>query len=256
MDSIPLETDITYGPIESRRLGRSLGINILPFTLKVCSFNCLYCQYGATKYPGYTAGGYLEPNLPEIELIMGDIESALKRHLDVDYITFTGNGEATVRPDFPEIVEFTVKMRDRYAKDVKTAILSNSSTVNIPSIRESLMLVDAPIMKLDAGDAKTFSILNGPVRGIDFEQIIRGLSKMECIIQTLFVEGEVQNSQGEALGRWVEALEKLNPVQVQIYSLDRPHADPRIGPVNPERLEEIARFSSRRTGLDIVSFYR
>ena len=253
MDAIPLQPGIIYGPVVSRRLGSSLGINLLPTTLKICSYDCLYCQYGVTLPEGYTTNG---ERLHDAEEIMVEIESAVRTYPDVNYITFSGNGEATLHPDFLDIVEFTVEVRDRYAGEAKTTILSNSSMVNISDIRQALMLLDEPIMKLDAGDTETFKRLNNPSPGVELEEIIKGLSKLECKTQTLFVEGEVQNSQGEVLEQWINALDRVKPFQAQIYSLDRPHPDPVLQKVTPERLEEIAELAFRQTGVEIATHYR
>ena len=253
MDAIPLQPGIIYGPVVSRRLGSSLGINLLPTTLKICSYDCLYCQYGITLPQGYTTTG---EKLYKAEEIMVQIETAVRKYPDVNYITFSGNGEATLHPDFLEIVEFTVEVRDKYARRAKTTILSNSSMVNISEVRQALMLLDEPIMKLDVGDTETFKRLNNPTGGIDLEEIIKGLSKLDCKTQTLFVDGEVQNSHGEVLEQWINALARVRPFEAQIYSLDRPHPDPGLQKVSPERLEEIAELAFRRTGVGIATHYR
>ncbi len=172
MSGISLQPGIIYGPILSRRLGRSLGINLLPANRKVCSFDCIYCQYG------YTHELLLNPNrsmLPSASDVFAAVEHALKKPRSIDYLTFSGNGEPTIHPDFPEIVRGVKEIKSKLHPDAKLAILSNSSRVTDPEIAAALRLLDAPMMKLDAGDEDTFRAINHPVSSVKISDIVTGL---------------------------------------------------------------------------------
>ena len=217
---IPLQNNIIYGPVNSRRLGLSLGINVLPAKVKVCSFDCQYCQYGWT-------GGYddslTEKLLPSKDEILGALEVNLKnKKVKPHYITFSGNGEATLHPDFPALVEGVKLLRDKYSPGSKTAILSNSTMVHDPLIRQALSNLDMRIMKLDAGDEEVYQNYNRPVNKFKLDAIIGGLRRMEDVtIQTLFTSGPEGNYTKSNIRLWIEKLKEVKPVFVQLYTLDR-----------------------------------
>jgi len=180
MPSIPLQKDIIYGPVLSRRLGRSLGINLLPTDRKVCSFDCVYCQYGRTTEPTFSPG---VDDLPTFSDVVAAVEKALKKPHTIDTLTFSGNGEPTLHPQFPEIVRSIKRLRDDFRPEVKLAVLSNSSRVMDSAIVDALSLLDAPMMKLDAGDEITLREINQPVarlhhRGGGFKQQRAGIRAM------------------------------------------------------------------------------
>lgn len=234
-DTIPLQRGIIYGPVNSRRLGRSLGINLLPTNIKVCSFNCAYCQYG------WTRRSLPEPDLPGMSEVVSALEKFLQ-NLTVApaYLTFSGNGEATLHPEFGEIVEQVTILRNRYLPHARTAILSNSSTVSSPTIREVLSRLDVRIMKLDCGLENCFRTYNRPRRGIELKLIIRGLKELRDVtIQTLFAGGPGGNFTAENLEGWIKALEEIKPVFVQIYTLDRGYPSRQISPVKPDDLMQL-----------------
>ena len=218
---LALQKNIVYGPVNSRRLGRSLGINILPQGKKICTFNCRYCQYGWTDYELVRSTG--EEEFPRTDEIISAVEYAL-RNLDEPpvYLTFSGNGEATIHPRFPEIVDALIRLRDNAAPRAKTAILSNSAGVNNKLIRNALQKLDARIMKLDAGTQPVFSLFNDPIEGIDIEAVTEGLAAMkEIIIQSLFAGGPEGNTEANQIKNWVSRVKYINPSLVQIYTLDR-----------------------------------
>ena len=132
---LELQRKIIYGPVNSRRLGRSLGINILPRSQKICSFNCLYCQYGLNDRKNSKNNKVIFPDQNEVLLA---VENALK-HLDPPpaYLTFSGNGEPTLHPEFPDIVDRIQWLKKKQCPESKTAILSNSSTVTTPKIKKN-----------------------------------------------------------------------------------------------------------------------
>lgn len=252
MSGIPLQAGVIYGPILSRRLGRSLGINLLPSSRKVCSFDCVYCQYGPAEVIDDTEQG---EGFPQVSEVLLDIEKALKKPRTIDYLTFSGNGEPTLHPGFPEIVQGVLSLRNTLRPEVKLAILSNSSRVNNPDILSSLKLLDAPMMKLDAGDEKTFRAINRPARSINFREIVEGLKHIDhLMIQSLMLDGAVTNIRGDAYEAWVEVLAELNPKEVHIYSTDRPTAYKGVKAVKIETLEKIAADLQSRFNLVAKAF--
>jgi wyosine [tRNA(Phe)-imidazoG37] synthetase (radical SAM superfamily) len=240
MENRHLQQKIIYGPINSRRLGMSLGVNILPTENKVCSFDCLYCQYGFTdsqKERGHV-GSEILPTPVEVAAALAD---ALPAHGNIDVLTLAGNGEATLHPDFCKICEVVVRQRDMYRPGLPVCILCNSSTVGNADVITGLKMLERPIMKLDAGTQETFDLLNRPNSGVRLDSIIDGLSKLGRLeIQTLFVTGPVDNTSEKEVAAWLEHLEKTGPRAVQLYTFDRVPAESTLVAASPERIEEIA----------------
>jgi len=252
MPVLQLQAGIIYGPINSRRLGRSLGINLLPYDYKLCSFDCVYCHYGRTDVKTLSPE---ENRFPSVEQVLDAVEEALRTYPDVDYITFSGNGEPTLHPHFPAIASAVCHLRDELRPDVKLAILSNSTTVHLAHIREALILFDAPIMKLDAGDPTTLARINHPASAVELEHIIEGLEKIPgLIIQSVLIDGKVTNVKGEPFEAWLSALSEIRPAQVQIYSTDRPVPEAGVERVPPSALQRIAGEVKKRTGLQANPF--
>ncbi len=240
MEERLLQTQIIYGPVNSRRLGRSLGVNILPTERKVCSFDCIYCQYG------FTSQKYMHNDIEGLELpAAAEVAEALMNSLpavgDLDAITLAGNGEPTLHPSFRQIAEAVSRPRDRNKPGVPVCILSNSSTVNENSVQVGLSFIDRKIMKLDAGRESTFQKINRPYPGITLKKIVDGLARLENVeIQALFFSGPVNNASSEEITAWLEQLTLINPVAVQIYTIERVPADHRVGPLDKGGLEKIA----------------
>jgi wyosine [tRNA(Phe)-imidazoG37] synthetase (radical SAM superfamily) len=218
---LELQSDIIYGPVQSRRLGRSLGVNALPPLAKICTFDCLYCQYGraATHPPGKTR----RHNFPPKEKVLSALELALKNLSQPPvYITLSGNGEPTLHPDFKEMVEGVRQVRDALSPTSKTAILSNSTTVSDPITREALAILDVRIMKLDAGTEEIFNHYNRPTKGITLAETVEGLASLGKVsLQSLFTKGPEGNFSPVHLSHWVKQVKKISPLFVQIYSLAR-----------------------------------
>ncbi len=235
---LELQKRIIYGPIRSRRLGQSLGINILPAGKKVCPFNCIYCQYGWTKV--HTAKG-MRHLFPTVEVIRDALTKALKDlQIPPSYITFSGNGEPTLQPQFGQIVETVISVRNRMAKEAKTAILSNSALVEKNSICKALEKLDVRIMKLDCGSPRMFKKYNQPCPGIDLELITEGLSRLSDInIQTLLSSGEAGNIQPKNIKDWIERLKRIRPLTVQLYTMDRDYPSKNLKPASRNELEGI-----------------
>ena len=175
---LQLQDGILYGPINSRRLGSSLGINLMPGKYKLCSFNCLYCHYGWTKKLALDLEKHRR-DLPSPEAVAQEVEKGLLSRLEFDYLTFSGNGESTIYPGFPELVERVVELRDRHRPDVKLALLSNSSGLIYPEVRACMTRIDRPFFKLDAGTEEMWRLVNRPCQGIEFDRIIEALAAMD-----------------------------------------------------------------------------
>ena len=243
LKSISLQSAIIYGPVRSRRLGMSLGINLLPTQYKLCSFNCIYCQYGWTKKATFKAAAMHD--LPGVDDVSAALQTALENavvnHQIIDTITICGNGEPTLYPDIEEVIQVTKQLRDDYLPAARCAILSNSSTVGSRRIRQCLAALDLKIMKFDAGSEEMFRRLNHPGGPVYMGEIVAGLKELENIfLQSLFVQGRVTNADPDSVGLWLEKVREIRPCGVQIYTLDREPADKRIEKVNLATLDWIA----------------
>jgi wyosine [tRNA(Phe)-imidazoG37] synthetase (radical SAM superfamily) len=191
-----------------------------------------------------------------VEEVLQAVREALQVYRDIDYLTFSGNGEATLHPQFPLIASGVRRLRDELRPEVKLTILSNSSTVHWPHIQEALACFEAPIMKLDAGDARTLTGLNRPAPAVKLERILEGLKGVPgLIIQSVLVDGRVTNVRGEAFEAWLAALAEIRPGRIQIYSTDRPVAEAGVERVPPYTLERLAREVEQRTGLRVDAYW-
>jgi wyosine [tRNA(Phe)-imidazoG37] synthetase (radical SAM superfamily) len=242
---LELKKGVVYGPIKSRRLGPSLGLNILPGGAKVCTFNCLYCQYGWTDFRALgPAGGPVDaPGLPSADDVAKALEAALiALKAPPAFITFSGNGEPTVHPDFARIARRVAAVRDALAPSARTAILSNSTMISRVGVREALSLLDVRIMKLDAGTQGTLESYNQPAPGIDLESIVSGLRMLSDVtIQALFTGGPRGNASPADVEAWVKLVKTLAPAAVQIYTLARGYPSGDICALERRDLDAIAR---------------
>ncbi len=253
LKKISLQRGIIYGPVPSRRLGQSLGINLLPTNHKLCSFNCLYCQYGWTKNVTFSPEEQLK-NLPSVDAVEAALEQALtalgREHKTIDCITICGNGEPTLYPALAEAIVATKILRDRYQPEARVAILSNSSTVGNPAVRAALDRLDLKIMKFDAGSEEMFRQLNHPAAPVYMGDIIAGLKQLkDCYLQACFVQGRVTNADPDSVAMWIEKIREIHPLAVHIYTLDREPADKRIERVSLPTLEWIAHEARWRAGV-------
>jgi wyosine [tRNA(Phe)-imidazoG37] synthetase (radical SAM superfamily) len=238
MTVLSLQKSIIYGPVRSRRLGASLGVNLSPVSDKLCSYNCVYCQYGWTSR--HEAGGKTPGDLPPASEVEAAVDGALRRGHPPDYITFAGNGEPTLHPEFGDIVDRVRASRDRNMPAARVAVLSNSSTVGRRDIREALGRLDDPIMKLDTGTEEGWRRFNRPCPGIDWKDLVAGLEALEGpILQSLFAHGKHGNTHREEIEEWVGLVKRIQPRTVQVYTLDRPTPDRDLEPVEEWQLEEI-----------------
>lgn len=245
----PLQKTIIYGPVSSTRLGRSLGINLLPTTYKLCSFDCIYCVYGWTDVET-TDPGDRTKDLPSLEQVGNELNRALKSVGEIDYITFSGSGESTLHPLFGEIVDLVVELRNKLRSDTPLAILSNSSMANRKEVRAAIEKLDRRILKLDCGSEEAFKIVNQPAPEVSYDKIITGLENMEGIeIQTMFVESETLNMAEDEISAWIEKLSRIRPLGVQLCTVHHPAADSSIKGLSRERLAKIAERVKKALGI-------
>jgi wyosine [tRNA(Phe)-imidazoG37] synthetase (radical SAM superfamily) len=253
--TIPLQRGIIYGPVRSRRLGLSLGVNLLPLKYKLCSFNCVYCQYGWTPSPTL-APTYQLKDLPSVKNVARALEDALQGLLEhglpIDSISICGNGEPTLYPQLREVIEAARELRDQYMPKVNLVIFSNSSTIGNPRVREALELLDVKIMKFDAGSEDLIWQLNHPASPVYMGEMVTGLKTLSNVfLASLFVQGKVTNADPDSVDLWIDKVGEIRPFLVQVYSLDRGPADPKIEKVNVATLQWIADRLRWRTGLEV-----
>lgn len=236
---LPLQKGIIYGPVRSRRLGWSLGINLLSTQKKICTFNCVYCQYGWTAVHGKKITETFQ--WPSVAEVLAALEEALRNiNSSPAYITFSGNGEPTGHPNFDEIGEAVIRLRNRFSPHSKTAILSNSSLVTDSRIRDAIAKLDVRIMKLDCGNEEIFQKYNFPCCGIDLKDIINALQSMQDItIQALFTGGVAGNYDSAHLDEWIEKIKQISPIHVQLYTLDRDYPSNNIHALEKDDLHLI-----------------
>lgn len=246
---------IIFGPIKSRRLGTSLGINLLPVDAKICSFNCIYCECG---YNFSKAGAHI-PSREEVKQSLNDCLSKMKTnrgHLDV--ITFAGNGEPTLHKDFNGIIEDTIVLRNKYFPQAKVSVLSNATEITNPTVFEALNKVDNNILKLDSACQATLEQMNQPMRpNFNTAKLVESLQRFKgnLIVQTMFLRGEhegktVDNTSSQEIKSWLDALLLIKPKQVMIYTIDRSTPAKQLEKLNLEELESIAK-QARELGFDV-----
>lgn len=230
-----------YGPVRSRRLGLSLGINLLPGDGKICNFDCLYCEIGFNK------DGFTRTKHPSRELVAEKLEQQLIKMHDAgehpDVLTFAGNGEPTTHPHFAEIIADTVKLRDKWCPKAKISVLSNATFTGRPAIRKALMMVDNNIQKLDTVDNDYIKKLDRPTQpSYDVNKVIEHLKLFNghVIIQTMFLKGDgTDNTCDKYVLPWLDTLQAIKPESVMIYTIDRETPDHELRKATPAELDRI-----------------
>lgn len=244
---------IVYGPIHSRRLGVSLGMNLMPTTAKLCTFDCVYCECGWNQPVSH-------PILPTREQVRIALDTKLSTlDIPLDVITFSGNGEPTLHPDFLGIIEDTCALRNQYYPDAKISVLSNSTQLGRPEVIEALRLSDNRILKLDSAIDATMRLIDQPVNPkLTVEQIEQWLSLFngDFTLQTCFLRGEyhgqiIDNTTPEELSAWYAAVERLHPKQVMIYVIDRATPLQTLSKIPAHEMEAIAA-PLRQKGIDVI----
>ncbi len=246
-----------FGPVISRRLGISLGINLLPNDSKLCSFDCIYCECGWNPAKGTVKA--ILPTRIEVKNMLRDKLVIMKNEGNLpDGITFAGNGEPTLHPDFAAIVDDTVELRNEICPDARIAVLSNSTMLHKIKVVEALKKVDDNIMKLDSGIPETIRILDQPVGRFDLQSVVRNLKQFEgeLIIQTMFIRGTfggemIDNTNQEELVAWITLLQEIRPKSVMIYTIARDTPANDLHSVPTGELETIADRVRKETGLEV-----
>lgn len=244
-----------FGPVHSRRLGVSLGINLMPADGKLCSFDCVYCECGTN--------GERTPHSPRPsrEAIVSTLESVLRtRHTSgqpLHTLTFSGNGEPTLHPEFPAIIDDVLNLRNRWYPEAKVSVLSNATAICRSQVREALMKVDNNIQKLDTVSDAYIRMVDRPAPSYRVEDTIRNLCSFEghVIVQTIFMSGcltlrwtgsdaeesfNADNTSETYLQPWLQALQRIRPQGVMVYTIDRPTPFPTLTKASPETLDAIA----------------
>ena len=246
-----------FGPIKSRRLGVSLGINLLPDDGKTCSFDCLYCEAGFNSQGAGTTG--LPPREQVKEKLRRKLAEMKAAGEPLDVITFSGNGEPTLNPEFPGVVDDTLKLRDEYYPSAKVSVLTNSTRIFSPKVAEALKRVDNNILKLDSAIEPTMRLIDKP-NSPDFtvERVIEGLKQFKDtgIIQTMFLRGThegriVDNTTDEEIAALIKAYKEIQPREIMIYSLDRSTPEEKLVKVEKPELEQIGARIREATGIPV-----
>lgn len=235
-----------YGPVHSRRLGISLGINLMPADGKICTFDCIYCECG------YNSDRRTRSHHPLRQQVAEALERQLRKMHDdnqhPDVLTFAGNGEPTSHPDFPSIIDDTIRLRDELCPKAKVSVLSNSTFITKPAIREALMRVDNNILKLDTVNADYIRRVDRPTQpSYNVESIIENMKLFEghIIVQTMFMRGttdeglDVDNTSEDFVAPWLEAIKDIRPQEVMIYTIDRETPDSHLLKATHEELDAI-----------------
>ena len=218
-----LREETVFGPIRSRRLGSSLGINLLPRHGKFCNFDCIYCECGWNRDG---LGDHILPTAAEVRSALEDrLAVCLLEGIPIDSITFSGDGEPTLNPEFPRIIDDTLKLRDAYYPGAKVSVLSNATRAHIPEIAAALKRVDNPILKIDAPTDELVARINHPAPGYRLERVIEALRGFhgQFVLQTMFLRSpDFDSSAPEVLDGWMGIVRELRPRRIMVYTIDRP----------------------------------
>lgn len=244
--STALYHNIIFGPIHSRRLGLSLGVNLLPLDNKLCSFECIYCECGWTKKNTERKPRFNDKE-DVIRLLEQKLEQMVEEQTPPDVITFAGNGEPTMHPDFEYIIDRTIEIRDRVCPLAKISVLSNATMIGRESVRNALLKVDNNILKLDSAFDATVRLIDKPQGNYSVDKTVDNMLKFEgqLIVQTMFLRGEyegerIDNTTQEEVSAWLKLIERIAPRQVMIYTIDRDTPAENLEKVSVEELKCIA----------------
>ena len=240
-----LYDNIIFGPIKSRRLGLSLGVNLLPIESKLCNFNCIYCECGWNEeHEG-------KKRFNSRDDVRTMLRSTLSRMVEdgtpPDVITFAGNGEPTMHPDFEQIIDDTIALRDELCPSAKVSVLSNATQIGREDVVRALLRVDNNILKLDSAFDSTVQIINKPVGNYSVARIVELMKQFESnmILQTMFLRGEymgthIDNTSEQGVQAWLELVKEIAPKKVMVYSIDRDTPCQTLEKVSKEELSKIA----------------
>jgi len=246
-----------FGPVISRRLGISLGINLLPNDSKLCSFDCIYCECGWNPEKGTVKA--ILPTRIEVKRMLSEKLMAMKSEGELpDVITFAGNGEPTLHPDFASIIDDTLLIRNELCPGARIAVLSNSTMLHKSKVVEALKKIDDNILKLDSGIPATIRLLDQPVGRFDLQSVVHNIKQFDgqLIIQTMFIRGNykgaiIDNTAEQELKAWIAILQQIRPRQVMIYTIARDTPVNDLQKVSTDELETIAERVKKETGLEV-----
>lgn len=237
-----MREETVFGPIHSRRLGRSLGINLLPTKGKICNFDCIYCECG------WNRDGLGDKVLPTAAKVRADLETKLIDLMlagtRIDSITFSGDGEPTLNPEFPRIIEDTLFLRDAYYPGAKVSVLSNATRAHLPDVFEALRKVDNPILKIDAPTDALVAKINQPAPGYSLARVIEALERFEgnFILQTMMLKApDFDSASPEVLEGWMNIVRKLHPREVMVYTIDRPTPEQGLEAYTVEQMHDLVK---------------
>jgi wyosine [tRNA(Phe)-imidazoG37] synthetase (radical SAM superfamily) len=252
--------EIVFGPVRSRRFGVSLGINLLPLESKLCSFNCIYCECGLTKHKA----GHKPLLFTAAEIrnsLRQRFEALSNESLAPDNITFAGNGEPTLHPEFATIIDDTIALRNQYFPEAKITVLSNATMLNRQAVVEALKKIDNNVLKLDAGTNETFRAINRPLSPVTLDEVVERLMIFngDLTIQTLFLRGTIDskvidNTTGNEVNLWLKHLERIRPSLVMLYPIDRRTPFASLEKVSESELKNLAA-KVEEIGLKAEVFY-
>ena len=235
-----LREETVFGPIHSRRLGTSLGINLLPEKGKICNFDCIYCECG------WNRDGRDDTKLPSAEKVRTDLERMLVRlqqqGVKVDSITFSGDGEPTLNPEFPQIIDDTLALRDRFIPAAKVSVLSNATRVHLPEVFAALRKVDNPIMKIDAPTNEFVAKINNPAPGYDVHRVVEALKQFhgDFILQWCLLRSpDFDSSDPQLLSGMFDIIRTLRPREVMAYTIDRPTPAQNLTKLTPDEMRSL-----------------
>lgn len=246
-----------FGPIHSRRLGTSLGVNLTPNDGKICSFDCLYCEAGLNSQGPGTTG--FAPRERVARLLEDKLREMNSRGESLDVITFSGNGEPTLHPEFPAIMDDVIALRDRYYPEAKVSVLNNSTRIFTPEMVDALKRADNNILKLDSAIDDTIRVLDRPNQpGFTARRVIEGLKAFSGtgIIQTMMLTGrydgvDIDNTTDDEVRALIEAYREIGPRQIMLYSIDRPTPVSELHKIPIERLGQIGARIEAATGIPV-----
>lgn len=237
-----IREETVFGPIHSRRLGSSLGINLLPQKGKICNFDCIYCECG------WNRDGLQDKTLPTAADVRNALEDKLRslraEGVGIDSITFSGDGEPTLNPEFPQIIDDTLALRGRYYPEAAVSVLSNATRAHIPEVFKALRKVDNPIMKIDAPTAELAARINNPAPGYDPLKVadaLRGFGG-DFVLQTMFLKSsDFDSSSPEVLDGWMQIVRDLRPREIMVYTIARPTPQQGLEKFSEEQMRQLVK---------------
>lgn len=237
-----LREETVFGPIKSRRLGSSLGINLLPQNGKLCNFDCIYCECG------WNRDGRDDRRIPTAAQVRAALEDKLAQCMldgvHIDSITFSGDGEPTLNPEFPRIIDDTIRLRDAYYPEAKVSVLSNATMVGREEVFQALRKVDNPILKLDAPTTALAALINKPAPGYEVADVVASLARFEgnFVLQTMFLRSrDFDSSAPGQLKAWMDIVRFLRPREIMVYTIDRPTPEEGLEKFDAQAMKQLVK---------------